>query len=233
MATMLELTKRLARATGVINPAEITTIEGQSDETILELVQHLIDANLEIERQRDDWFFRIKEGEIETEEGVGRYDVKLVLSDYKKIYPYKHPESARYILVDGKEAGIRFVPFARWAGRYDKLIANSTTGQPNAFTELPNGQLEFYPTPSRAYVINFNYVRQPLTLDIKDVCEPAIPSDLHSVVLYHAIRNYAMQDEATQRIQTVQVQLDQAMMDLRNDQLPETRTKDPGFTRRA
>jgi len=229
MATLLELVKDLAAMSGAVEPDNITTVVGVTDSVVRDHIRWIRVSNLEIERQRDDWRFRIKEGELELEKGVGRYDISLVFPDFKKILPYKHPQIAQHILMDGRQQRIFHIPYPRWVAQYGRRIASTTPGQPRAFTVLPDGQIELFPTPSKANIVNFDYLRKPQMMDLKDGCEPAMPDDVDNVILYHALRHYAFFDEASQRITTVQFQLDEAMNALYRDQLPAARAVSPGF----
>lgn len=228
----LDLVRKLARETGTVSPSQIQTIEGAiTDQNVADLADWIIDANYEIEKLHDDWRFRMREGTVEIEAGTTDYPLGQYLGDefFKKVVPYRHPWYHSHIQVGEKLEPVHFVPYREWAGDYDQRLTTTRTGKPQAFTVLPNEQIRIYPTPDKSYTLAFNYIRRPLRLELKDACEPAMPAEMRNVIIYWALRHYAFYDEATHRIQTVQIELDQSLMDLRNDQLPGQRWSRPTF----
>lgn len=232
MKTLLDLVKKLARESGTVSPSQITTIEGTiSDDHVADLLDWIIDANFEIEKLSDDWRFRMREGTVEIEADRTDYPLAAYLGDdyFKKVVPYKHPWHRSHIHVGEKRQPIHFVPYRQWMGDYDRRLVTTSKDKPVAFTVLPNEEIRIYPMPDQAYTLNFNYIRRPLRLDAKDVCEPAMPQEHRLVIIYWALRHYAFYDEASQRMQTVQIELEQALMDLRNDQMPPLQVSTPKF----
>jgi len=233
--TLLELVKKLARETGTVSPSQITTVESVTDDHVSDLIDWIVDANFEIEKMHEDWRFRMREGSIEVESGVTDYPLAQYLGDdqFKKVVPYLHPWHYSHIHVEGdpntSRIPIYFLPYRQWAGYYDERLATTTEGRPKKYTVLPNEQIRVYPIPDKAYKLNFNYIRRPLKMEVKDACEPAMPADLQNVIFYWALRHYAFYDESVQRMQTVQFELDQSLMDLRNDQLPPIHINEPKF----
>ncbi len=227
MATLLELVKDLADESGVEESSNITTVVGVTDTKIKDLIRWIRWANRDIERRRDDWFFRIKEGEIELEQGEPRYDVTLEIPDFHKIVPYKHPKYAASIIVDGDSLSVVYIPYERWAGRFDVMLANTSEGQPRNFTRLPSGELEVFPKPSTNFTLKFNYLRKPQMMSLQDECEPAIPEMYDSVILWFALLRYVRYDEAQVRKADAQAEFDQAYMDLVSDQAPTARMINP------
>lgn len=227
MATLLELVKDLADMSGLEESANITTVEGVTQQEIKDLIRWVRTSNREIERMHDDWFFRIKEAEIELEQDVARYDITQFYDDFQKVLPYSHPLYAANVLVGEDLTQVKFVPYPRWAGRFEALLEKTLAGQPRYFTRRPSGEIEVFPKPSKAYRLKFNYLRKPQMMTVSDKCEPAMPDQHTDVILYHALRKYTFFDEAQLRMQTVQLELDQAMLDLVNDQRPEARFINP------
>lgn len=220
---LLQLVKFLARETGSYSPNDITTIEVVEDEHVQDLVHWVIDSNWEIENLTDLWRFRMREGSIEMEPDRNDYPMAEFLGDqyFKKVVPYTHPWHQSHIQAeDSRQHKIKFIPYRTWAGWYDTKIQTTTPARPTHFTVLPNEQVRFCPTPDKAYTLHFNYIRRALRMTEVDICEPAMPIDLRNVIIYWAIDRYATFDEAELRRRTNKEKLDEALMMLRNDQMP-------------
>lgn len=230
--TLLELVKQLARETGTVSPSTITTIEGATDEHVQDLIYWIITANWEIEGLREDFRFRIREGVITMEPGRNDYPMAIFLGDeyFKKVVPYKHPYHQSHIQIDNKRQGkIEYVPHPTFTGWFDQRIENTSPSKPTHFAVLPNEEVRFFPTPDKPYELHFNYTRRRLQMTELDICEPAMPLDLRRVIIYWALRHYAFYDEAESRMRTVYEQLDRALLELYNDQLPQIYVDAPQF----
>ena len=226
---LLELVKELAGETSTVSPSQITTVETITDEHVEDLTRWIVRSNEDIERLHEDWRFRMREGVVELVEETTDYDLKTYLGDdyFKKIVPFKHPWHYSHVHVGSNRSSVQYVPYRQWAGRYDRRLEFTTASKPLYFTVLPTEQIRVYPKPDKAYELKFNYIRRPLVMERLDACEPAMPAEFQRLVILWALRQYAFHDEADKRIQTVTFQIDQHLMDMRNDQLPGIHVDEP------
>ena len=229
--TYLELVKELAAEAGTVSASQITTIESISEDHVEDLARWIAKSNMEIERLREDWRFRQREGEIEIEAGETDFSLPDRIPDefFHKINFYTHPYRRNHIQIDDRDNRVDFVPYRQWTGDYDRRLENAENGRPHKFTVLPDERIRVYPRPDETHKLLFNYIRRPLTLERKDECEPQMPALFQNVIIYWALQKHVFFDENARRMQTVQFQLDQALMDLRNDQLPKAWWDAPTF----
>lgn len=74
---------------------------------------------------------------------------------------------------------------AHWAG---------TRGEPQYFTIAPDGGLEFWPQPEKAYVLSFEYVTTDGTLSAHGDTPTKVPSRYHDIIMWMAVRKSGMYD---------------------------------------
>lgn len=219
----LELVKELAAETGTVSPSQIEDVADASDDHVNDLVRWIDRANHEIELQRDDWKFRIKEGEVELckDEPVQR--VKPQIKDFKDVLPYRHPWRIRYATIERDVFPVRFIPWIRWTGEYDVRVARTRPGRPTVFTVDNQARIRTYPVPHKDTMLKFNYISEAQVMNRVNECTPRMPDRHHRVIVWYAYMQYAGSDEASLKYQTGNRTLRQLMMNLRNEQLPEVR----------
>lgn len=217
---LLELVQELAAETGTVSPSDITDVSSPGDEHVEDLVRWIRRANQDIENERDDWRFRIKEGQLDTFKGDEAYDVTQTHSDFQKVLPYRHPWKISYIRVDDAIYPIRYVPYPIWTGDYDRRNERTQQARPIAYTIDNEEKMRLYPIPDKQYRLNFNYVSNPQFMTLTNTCEPRMPARHHRVIVLRALYEYAMSDEAQAQTQRGYRLYKRALMNLRNDQLP-------------
>ena len=222
----LELVQTLAAEAGTVSPADITDVADYAsgtgpDEHVADLVRWIRQSDREIQIERDDWRFRLKEGQLELDPGDGDYDVRLRIKDYYKVLPYSH--CRRIIRVNEDIFPLTFVTYPKWAGNFDVRRLRTRPGRPTHFTVGPDNRLKVYPVPSRTVHLTFDYVRTPCMMTFVNECEPLIPPPFRMIIVYRALMKHAMHDEAQMQAQRAQIEYRRMLMSLRNDQLLEMR----------
>ena len=225
---LLELVKALAAEASTVSPSEITTVTDYAsdpvpNEHVADLIRWIRQSDREIQVERDDWLFRLKEGKIDMFPGDGDYDVTNFISDYWRVSPYS--QGHRYIRVGTDYMPVEYVTYPQWRGDFDRRRLKASQGRPTHFTVAPDNTLKVYPIPSTESELFFDYVRKPCLMTITDECEPVVPQAFRMLIVYRALMKHAMHDESQFQAQRAQVEYNRMMMSMRNDQLPETRFK--------
>lgn len=224
----LELVQTLAAEAGTASPADITDVADYSsgtgpDEHVADLVRWIRQSDRDIQLERDDWLFRIKEGSLELYPGDGDYDVRQAIADFWRVSPYS--QGARFIQTDNDRLPVNFVTYPQWRGNFTRRRLKAREGRPTHFTVSPDNRLKVYPVPSTAVQLYFDYVRTPCMMTFVNECEPIIPVPFRMLLVYRALMKHAMHDEAQAQAQRAQIEYQRLMMSMRNDQLMEMRFK--------
>ena len=219
----LDLVRTLAAEAGTVSPADITDVADYStgsgpDEHVADLVRWIRQSDRDIQLERDDWRFRSREGDLYLDPGDGDYDVRQQIKDYYKVFPYS--QGSRYVRINDDFFPVRFVPYRQWAGNFDFRRMKTQPGRPTHFTMAPDNRIKVYPTPSAAAVLHFEYVRKPCMMTFVNECEPIVPVPFRMLIVYRALLDHAMSDEAEAQVPRAQIKYRELQMRMRNDQAP-------------
>lgn len=216
---LLELVQDLAAETGTVSPSEISDVKSPENDHVADLVRWIIRSNHEIELERDDWRWRIKEGELEITAEEDVTEVGYQITDFHKIIPYRQPWRMGYVTVDREYFPVRYVRWPVWTGDYDVRVARTQPSRPIAWTMDPQEHVRTYPVPNHDITLRFNYSSEAQVMKQVNDCEPRMPERFHRVIVYHAMIWYAMHDEAQFQFQSADRRYRRMRMKLNNDQL--------------
>lgn len=123
----------------------------------------------------------------------GRYDLVELVPDLQEAnyrdFQLQDPES-------GASLGpLTFVNWVDWQRVHETY--HGEWGVPQYFTETPEGLLDFYPRPSKAYTLAFEYTKGPTVLTDYDDEPTELDDEYHEVLVWQAVKYYADYDSNT------------------------------------
>lgn len=68
-------------------------------------------------------------------------------------------------------------------------------GRPVAVTTAPDGTIDFYPKPDKAYVIHYTYTSEPQILSLYSDTPTNMPSEYQDAIFWRAVMHYADYDD--------------------------------------
>ncbi len=188
----LQLVRKLCLNTGRDQPS---TIEGVLDEDTELVLSWIVDSWIEIQDMCSRFTFMVQNKEINILQDKGSYtsaDLGITdLSDWILDEMFLFDGTTYIKVLDAKHED-----FIRNAN-YTKPL----TGIPSYFSAGYDGSaLELYPTPQQAYTLKTRYRNLPVVL-ANDTDTPAIPANLHNIIYYYALINYAVSDASPEQHQ--------------------------------
>jgi hypothetical protein len=84
----------------------------------------------------------------------------------------------------------------------------------------PDNKIKVYPTPADPGLLHFEYVRTPCMMTFVNECETIIPVPFRMLIVYRALLDHAMSDEAQNQVPRAQLKYRELQMRMRNDQAP-------------
>ena len=119
----------------------------------------------DIQAEREDWFFRRTSGTFNTTASTQDYDLNDEIADLREsdLATFTIWETAEG---ETDESSLRYCDWTNWIDHYDMDVPEE--GRPYIFTQTPNGDLRFYPTPDDDYTIKLYYTIDIETLDVAD-----------------------------------------------------------------
>ncbi|WP_445012172.1 phage adaptor protein [Vreelandella stevensii] len=205
--TFLELCQRLRQEVGAAGNGP-AAVNGQNGEA-LRLVNWIRQAWLEIQSQRTDWGFAWAAGEIEMENGYREYAL---------------PDNFATFIPDTVYLGsvpLKVISYPEFRRHYRQ----ESPGQPRYITVKPSGSaslnsaVELDATPGATEFLTFEYYRTPQLLAANNDT-PRLPAHHHMAIVYRAMIQYGLYENAPEVVQQGQINLDRAMNDVARTQLP-------------
>lgn len=200
MATYLSGSQDLRRECGVAGtgPATVLNQTGESDR----LVKWYRDAYSELQTKRRDWLWMRKAFTVNTVAGTPSYaygvctDVENSSLIARFSVWYRQAFKA-YLQSDGVGTEYPLIwmeweTFRRW---YQYGTQNAQ--QPIHVSVGPDRKFYLGPTPNAVYVVSGDYQRSAQVL-AADADVPEMPDDLHSIIMYDAMKKYAVYEAANE-----------------------------------
>lgn len=112
---------------------------------------------------------------------------------------------------------IKYMGYQAFKKRYPREL-QSTADRPTVVTELPGGDLKFYPTPDAVYTIEFEGYKKPQDLTAgTDV--PVLPEKFHEIIIFKALIDHGRYEDAVEIRQDVPRRFERMLQDLLWDQV--------------
>ena len=196
----LELTQKAVRLSGVRldPPTSVSAAKGLA----ADFFTYVNDAWRDLQMERPEWYFRIKETQIdidptvlESGQKVSRLNIQSPINrsfNFMALYDF-HIKDAND--PEDKPTSMTYIPWNNYPERTSlELEYNEQTqnpNRPNVFTVSPDGDVWLYPIPDKTYVLNFFGIKK-----IQELCQdcdvPFLPNEYHDMIVWRAIRDYAM-----------------------------------------
>lgn len=216
MSTFLELCKDVRREAGLSGTGP-SSVNGQVGMDA-KLVSWVKNAWIEIQESNPKWRFLWKnDGLINCTAGMMTYDPISLGFDLRN---YDIDSLRVYVGTIGNQLFMTYVPYADFRSNYLFGSRQVIQGRPNVFTVNPDNTISVWPIPNDAYVINFDYYRNPQELT-NNTDVPVMPTRFHQAIMYLALSKYAAHDEAQIIYQDALMNYKRMMIRLQNDQLPQ------------
>lgn len=198
----LSLCQRVRQETGISDsgPSQVT---GQTGD-FKRIVDWTNEAFMRLQSYRDDWNWLWTTDSISIAEGEAVYSV---------------PSTMANIIVESVYAnGVRLDPVA-----YSDYRAHNQTidsGTATAFTIRPDGRIALNALPDAALTMTFEGYREP-SYFAEGISVPPFKSRYHMVIVWDALMEYALFDEAPELFQKAKANYDELLAELVADTLPE------------
>lgn len=195
----LTLCQRLRQETGIADsgPAAVT---GQTGD-MARLVSWINESWIRIQSSRRDWKWMWSKGTGTLSVGDETFTLPATV------------ERLVYVLVDGFE--ITEIAYDTYRNNY-KTVPN---GRPSAYSVRPDGIVVFNAKPTAAYTIDYESHSVPAYM-VNNIDVPGMPARFHMMIVWGALAEYAMFDEAPELIQKARINYEQTLAELVLDQTP-------------
>jgi hypothetical protein len=204
----LQLSQKLRQEVGGSGNGP-STVLSQSGENQL-YVGWIHDAWLGIQNSREKWKFMWAQGSL-----------SLVLDNQV----YSLPADLKGI----DECSARINGYQLIELKYEAFrdhFPKANQGRPTYFCILPNGQFKVNTLPDQAYLITFDYYKNPQILAANtDV--PWLPTEYHLLIVFEAMLSYGGYENASEVYQSARTKYDQLIMDVEIKLLPQIELAGP------
>jgi hypothetical protein len=221
MATFLSLCADLARESGAIGPAPLTTV-GPLPTRQAQCVGWVRGAWTSIQNSKADWRFLRRSFIGDTVPGKASYTpAELGITDFAEWINQddRSPNVALYDPLEGKarENWLRQITYDRWRQSFDFGVHD--LARPTFWSVGYDDSLLLGQFPDKAYKIRGEYRMTPQVL-AADTDVPLMPERFHSAIWQRAIMLMAESDEAVSSLQTAQFEYGQTYAQMVRDLLP-------------
>jgi hypothetical protein len=204
----------------------ITTAQGVLTGESERLRKWIIDAWRDIQRKHIDWRFLF----VESSYVMSVDESTLNPTEYEANEVAQwHGRSFKIAKAGGAWKDAERLPFRQYFDWIENDGRDLTVnGKPNSITVHPTTEaLMVAPPADDEYVLFYNYWRTPQTL-VDDDEEPIMPERYHDLIVYWALKKYAVHEVAPEAIMRADVEVKRLLSDLELDQLPAITTASLG-----
>lgn len=197
--TYLELCQRLVRETGIADSGPNTTVGQIGD--MRRIVDWVNDAWLKIQSMRQDWLWMWITGTS-----------TLSAASYEITLPATVEAIERVRIGEGT---MQMLTWDNFAYQYPEV----RDGEPSAFAVRPDGGIVFNAKPVGAdKTVTYEGYSTPQSLT-QNIDAPGMPERYHMLIVYAALRDYALFDVAPEIERKALIQYEMMLADLERDQL--------------
>lgn len=216
--SFLQLVQRLHQESRTSGSLPATT-EGQSGDA-KKLVDWTATAWLDIQNERDDWFFMRQSVQFTTTSGQSSYTAAEAglasFGNYKRDSFRAYPASVGA----AAEMELEYVPWDAFRNTYLFGVQRTISRRPHDFTVDPAKNFVLGPIPDDAYVVNGEAYAMP-TPFAHDADLSTMPPQFHLMIVWLALMYYAQSEGAPESYTFGQNQYERMKKALMRDQLPE------------
>lgn len=222
MATYLQLCQDVARESGTVGGATISSVTGNTG-AVARLVQWTADAWRDVQRVEPDWLWMQGTFSGETVAGTREYsaaDLGISSRFGRWLCGFRKPFWC-YLTGEGQqtEQPLAFVEWPSFETNYGFGAAAAATGRPGFMSINPQGEVVLYPKPDAVYTIRGNYQKAPQTL-AADGDVPEAPEAYHDAIKWRALILMGVHDEAVEQVPSWDVFYRKLLAEMRVAQKP-------------
>lgn len=197
----LQLCQRLRQESGIAEsgPSQVTGQVGD----MKRLVDWINESWVRLQSSRPDWAFMWTTGSLAINAGTSQYSLPATL---EAVTPGT-------LYLDGSR--LADIAYPDYRQHYQTL----QTGKPTGYSIRPDGALVLNATPDAAYTLSYEGYNKPVAF-VSGTDAPNIPDRFHILIVWDALLQYALFDEAPELMQKAQLNYAQLYAELDHDQLP-------------
>ena len=216
--SFLDMVKRLHQESGSSGALPSSTVNQVGD--VKKLVDWISTAWMDIQNDRQDWFFMREPISFYTTAAKRDYTVEE--ARIETFANYKLDSFRQYRLSVGfdSEMDLAFMPYDQFRNFYLRGANRSMTGQPVSFTVDPAKNFLIGPIPDDIYNVNGEGYAMPTEM-LLDADRPTMPSQYHMAIVWKALQYYGTFEAAAESEARGRMAYDMLMGPLLIDQLPE------------
>lgn len=204
--TYLELCQRLVRETGIADSGP-TSVVGQTGD-LRRVTDWINDAWLSIQSSRPDWLWMWNYASSTISAGTSVVTLPVTIESLERVR-----------IEDRDLANVRYDKFAA-------AYRSVSEGTPTVWTIRPDGKLIVNAIVDVDTDISYEAYYSPTELS-GNIDEPGMPSRFHMVIVYKALRDYALFDVAPELERKAVLSYEDLLADLERDQLHSIITPGP------
>lgn len=218
MSTYLQLCKDVRAQAGISGdgPANVT---GQSG-IYADVVRWVDESYNDIQTKYENWNFLYTTMSFELQDTFNTYDMgssnirQIVKDSFKSQFQFDDKIRMSYI------------PYAKF--RVDRRFDTASSGVPKYVTELPDGTLQFYPTPDDTYTIFLEGYSTPDVLS-GSTDTPIFPSQYHELIKLNALIRYSEYYNVPEMYQSATRSFEMGIKKMEFSELPRDNLVTPSF----
>ena len=218
MATFLKLCQDVRAQSGISGDGP-TNVVGQTG-IYADVVRWVEEAYNHIQTLHENWNFLFNTYQFTLQNGFDQYDVETL--NIRQIV--KDSFLRQFQL--GDKIRLKYIPYAEW--RLEDRFLKAETGKPEFVTELPTGELRFWPMADDDYEIIFEGYGQPHVMSAST--DETIFSDQYDeLVQAQALMRYAEYYNALEIYNISKAQFDIMIKKMEFSELPKDNLVTPTF----
>lgn len=195
----LQICQRLLQETGIADSG-LTQVTGQTGDN-QRLVDWANEAWVRIQSSRSDWMWMWGQGTASITTGSSSYTLPATV------------ESVAYATLD--DSILTKMEYRDFRDLYRTL----TVSKPTAYSIRPDGLMLFNTELPSDMTLNYEFYNRPAYM-VTNTDVPAMPDRFHMLIVWAALQEYAMYDEAPELAQKAQFNYNNVYAELVLDQSP-------------
>lgn len=216
--SFLDMVKRLRQESGTSGAAPVSTVNQVGD--IKSLVDWISSAWMDIQNERQDWFFMRQPVQFTTTANKGSYTAaEAGLTTFAS---YKLDSFRAYSVVAGfaSELDLTYRPYDQFRNTHLFGAMRNLRQRPYDFSVDPSKNFLLGPVPDDAYVVNGEGYAMPTEFS-QDSDRPTLPAQYHMMIVWRALMYYGQKEAAPEAYTHGQNEYQRLMNKLMTDQLPQ------------
>lgn len=174
--TFLQLCQRLVIETGIADSGP-ATVEGNTGD-MARVVNWINDAWMRLQEREDTWDWMWDEATTTAATGSSELPVA------------NDVQSLDVLRIGNSE--LEYIPF----DIYKRAYVTLPNGKPSGYTVKPSGAVALNAIPDQDYTVAYSYYRVPVVMVGNNDGPIGLPDNLHMILVYDALREYAEFDVA-------------------------------------